>query len=39
MSSAPEGVGITGIVAVDREPWSAYAKHLASFGFQVRPFE
>lgn len=29
------GLGLTAIFAADREPWSAWAAHLAGFGCQV----
>lgn len=32
---APGGVGLTAVVYADKEPWSAWGPHLASFGCQV----
>jgi len=34
-SMAPGGVGLTGIVYADREPFASWARHLASFGCQA----
>ena len=33
-SVAPGGVGLTGVVFANREPFAAWAAHLASFGCQ-----
>ncbi len=34
-SVAPGGVGLTAVLFADKEPWSAWGPHLASFGCQV----
>lgn len=34
-SVAPGGVGLTAVLYADREPWSAWGPHLASFGCQA----
>ncbi|KXZ46398.1 hypothetical protein GPECTOR_44g73 [Gonium pectorale] len=35
-SVAPGGVGLTAVVFADKEPWSVWGPHLASFGCQAR---
>mmetsp|Transcript_14022 Transcript_14022/g.30350 ORF Transcript_14022/g.30350 Transcript_14022/m.30350 type:complete len:369 (-) Transcript_14022:363-1469(-) len=34
-STAPGGVGLTAVLYADKEPWSKWAQHLASFGCQA----
>lgn len=35
-SAAPQGLGLTALVAARRQPFQAWASHLASFGAQAR---